>query len=84
MTVAMESVLIRADRAHTPHAYDGLAADAPWRVSGVWTASDGSRHVLEIGFASLEEATAFAERELGLVGRWDDPDGDGNYCIVDS
>jgi hypothetical protein len=83
MTVAMESVLIRADGAHTPHAYDGLAAEAPWRVSGISTASDGSRHVVEIGFATLEEARAYAEHELGLSGRWDDPDGDGNYCIVD-
>jgi hypothetical protein len=23
-----------------------------------------------------------AERELGLAGSWEDPDGDGNYCIV--
>jgi hypothetical protein len=78
----LTSVLIRTDGAQTPHAYDGLAADAPWRISGVVRASDGSQRVVEIGFASLDEATAFAEAEWGLSGRWDDPDGDGNYCIV--
>ena len=39
---------------------------------------------MEIAFASLEDATAFASVELKLTGTWDDPDGDGNYCIVDS
>ena len=29
-----------------------------------------------------EDAEAFAARELGLAGPWDDPDGDGNYCLV--
>ncbi len=36
----------------------------------------------ELHFKSREDTEAFAERELGLAGRWDDPDGDGNYCIV--
>jgi len=79
----LEGVLIRTREARTPNAYDGLVADGPWRLSGVWTAPDGSRHVVELGFASLQEATLFAERHLGLPGRWDDPDGDGNYCVVD-
>ena len=78
----LDSVLIRTRDARTPTAYDGLAADAAWRVSGVWSAPDGSRRVVELGFESLEEATSFAERNLGLAGRWDDPDGDGNYCVV--
>ncbi|MEP6977973.1 MAG: hypothetical protein ABI948_07960 [Thermoleophilia bacterium] len=78
----LTGVLIRKAGAQTPHAYDGLAADVPWRISGVLTASDGSRRVAEIGFNSREEATTFAESEFGLTGRWDDPDGDGNYCIV--
>ncbi len=62
--------------------YGDLVADRPWRINGIVTASDGSRHIVEIGFDSLAEATAFAESELGLTGRWADPDGDGNYCIV--
>ena len=78
----LSGILIRRTGAQTPRAYEGLAADAPWRISGVITASDGSQRVVEIGFASLDQATAFAEAEFGLTGRWDDPDGDGNYCIV--
>ena len=73
----LDDVLIRLGEAQTPHAYDGLAADAPWRISGVWNGV-----VVELHFATREEAEAFAARELGLEGRWDDPDGDGNYCIV--
>jgi hypothetical protein len=83
VTLALESVLIREAEARTPRAYDGLAADAPWRVAGVWTASDGSRHVVEIGFGSLEAAVEFASSELAISGRWDDPDQDGNYCLID-
>jgi hypothetical protein len=46
-------------------------------VSGV---ADG--RVVEYSFGSQEDAEAFAARELGLSGKWADPDGDGNYCIV--
>ena len=74
---------MRREGAKTPHAYDGLAADATWRISGVIRDSTDREHVVEIGFSSLEEATAFASAELGLAGTWADPDGDGNYCIVD-
>ncbi|MFL5913318.1 MAG: hypothetical protein ACJ768_22460 [Gaiellaceae bacterium] len=77
MSLELERVLIRREGAATPHAYDGLAADAPWRLSGV---RDG--RVVEVGFATLEDAEAFAEQELGLTGTWADPDADGNYCIV--
>jgi hypothetical protein len=79
----LDRVLIRTRGAESPHAYGGLPADADWRLSGVWRAADGSEHVVELHFASRAEAEDFAERELGLSGRWDDPDGDGNHCIVD-
>jgi hypothetical protein len=81
--IELEHVLIRGDGAGTPHAYDGIAADTPWRISGVVRDSGGAERVIEISFASLEEATVFASRELGLAGTWADPDGDGDYCIVD-
>ncbi len=77
MTLSLENVLIRTAVAATPHAYDGLAADAPWRLAGVWNGV-----MVELHFTTREDAQTFAERELGLAGRWDDPDGDGNYCIV--
>ncbi len=77
MDLALDRVLIRSTGAKTPHAYDGLPADAPWRISGVWNGV-----VVELHFASQADAEAFAARELGLVGSWDDPDGDGNYCLV--
>jgi hypothetical protein len=75
-------VLIRHVGARTPDAYDGLHADTQWRVAGVARDSSGSERVVEIAFASLEDATWFAAAELGLRGTWADPDGDGNYCIV--
>jgi hypothetical protein len=75
MGLTLEKALIRKSGAATPHAYDGLAADAPWRISGIWNGV-----VAEFHFASRADAEAFAECELGLSGRWDDPD--GNYCIV--
>ena len=78
MALNLDKVLIRSTGAKTPDAYDGLPADAPWRISGVWNGV-----VVELHFASGEDAEAFAARELGLVGRWDDPDGDGNHCLVD-
>lgn len=84
MTLSLDNVLIRAANARAPHAYDGLPTDAPWCLADVWIAADGSRRVVELHFASLDEATVFAASELGLSGRWDDPDGDGNYCIVGS
>jgi hypothetical protein len=77
MTLILGDVLIRKAGAETPHAYDGLPADAPWRLAGVL---DGV--VVELHFASLEDAESYAARELGMSGTWDDPDGDGNYCIV--
>jgi hypothetical protein len=77
MRLTLEKALIRRSGAATPDAYDGLPADAPWRLAGIW---DGV--VVELHFASLEDAKAFAASELGLAGHWDDPDGDGNYCIV--
>jgi hypothetical protein len=77
MDPTLDKVLIRKEGAATPHAYDGLSADAPWRLAGVWRGA-----VVEVHFGSREEAEAFAERELGISGRWDDPDGDGNYCVV--
>jgi hypothetical protein len=76
-------VLIRRGGANTPHAVDGLAADAGWSLSGVVLDSSGRERVVEIGCASLDGATAFAREELSLSGTWADPDGDGNYCIVD-
>ncbi len=77
MGLRLDNVLIRKAGAVTPRAYDGLAADSPWRLAGVSTGV-----VVELHFASREDAEAIAARELGLAGRWDDPDGDGNYCIV--
>ncbi len=77
MRFTLENVLIRRAGAKTPDAYDGHPADAEWRVAGVMNGV-----VAEMHFASREDAEAFAQRELGLAGRWDDPDGDGNYCIV--
>ena len=68
---------MRESGAKTPSLYEGLSADAPWRLSGVWNGT-----VVELHFGSREDAEAFAEHELGIAGRWDDPDGDGNYCIV--
>ncbi|HSX21618.1 MAG TPA: hypothetical protein VLE97_02450 [Gaiellaceae bacterium] len=38
--------------------------------------------VVEIAFASKEDAEAYVARELDLAGTWADPDGDGNFCIV--
>ena len=78
----MRDVLIRKEAAQSPRAYGDLVTNRPWRINGILTGSGGSQHLVEIGFGSLEEATAFAESELGLSGRWADPDGDGNYCIV--
>jgi hypothetical protein len=78
----LDRVLVRRHGAQTPHAYDGLPADAPWRLSGVWKDGAGTEHVLEIAFASEQDAEAFAASELGLAGAWTDPDGDGNYCIT--
>jgi hypothetical protein len=78
----LDRVLIRYAGARTPDAYNGLPADSPWRISGVFQDSAGEERVLEIAFSTLEDATAFASSELGLAGTWADPDGDGNYCIV--
>ena len=83
MTLAVEKVLIRKGSARTPIMYDGLAADAEWRLSGVWRGSGGAEHVVELQFASRQAAEDFAQRELSLSGRWDDSDRDGNCCIVD-
>ncbi len=84
MALTLDKVLIRTSHAHTPYASDGLSADAEWRVAGVWRDASGGEHVVELHFASLEEAQVFASSELAISGRWDDPDGDGNYCIVEA
>ena len=83
MTLAIDKVLIRRGAAKTPNMYDTLPADSEWRLAGVWRDRGGAEHVVEVHFGSRDEAEAFAAEELGLSGRWDDPDGDGNYCIVD-
>ena len=82
MSLELDRVLIRHEGAQTPHAYDGLAADTPWTLSGVWRDGSGAERVIDIAFASEEDAHVFAAAELGLSGRWADADGDGNYCIV--
>lgn len=78
MDSPLNSVLIRGPGAKAPHVYEDLPVDGPWRLTGLWNGV-----VVELHFATRGEAEAFAERELGLHGRWDDPDGDGNYCILD-
>jgi hypothetical protein len=42
----LADVLIRKQAAQSPQVYGDLVADRPWRINGIVTASDGSRHII--------------------------------------